>query len=91
MGLRVAGMEQRSKEIEEDQEKMKHRGTQAEGGHALAIAGPARLPFQGFPNSAFVFFKFIKKKKFWPHHTACGISVPLPGIEPLPPALDTQP
>ena len=24
---------------------------------------------------------------FWPHHTACGILVPLPGIEPAPPVL----
>ena len=25
---------------------------------------------------------------FWPHHTACGILVPRPGIEPAPPALE---
>ena len=25
---------------------------------------------------------------FWPHHTACGILVPGPGIEPVPPALE---
>ena len=24
---------------------------------------------------------------FWPHHAACGILVPLPGIEPVPPAV----
>ena len=30
----------------------------------------------------FSFFFF-----FWPHHAACGILVPLPGIEPVPPAL----
>ena len=26
----------------------------------------------------------------WPHHTACGISVPQPGSEPVPPALGAQ-
>ena len=25
---------------------------------------------------------------FWPHPAACGISVPQPGIEPIPPALE---
>ena len=27
---------------------------------------------------------------FWPHSTACGILVPQPGIEPVPPALEAQ-
>ena len=27
---------------------------------------------------------------FWPHHTACRILVPQPGIEPVPPALEMQ-
>ena len=27
---------------------------------------------------------------FWPHHTPCGILVPWPGIEPVPPAVEVQ-
>ena len=27
---------------------------------------------------------------FWPYHTACGILVPQPGIEPAPPAVEAQ-
>jgi len=27
---------------------------------------------------------------FWPHHAACGILVPQPGVEPAPPALEVQ-
>ena len=27
---------------------------------------------------------------FWPHHTACGILVPRPGIEPVPLAVEAQ-
>ena len=34
-----------------------------------------------------LFFPLIKKK-FWPYHTACGILVLRPGIEPAPPALE---
>ena len=35
---------------------------------------------------SFYFFIFI----FWPCHTACGILVPRPGTEPVPPAAETQ-
>ena len=34
-----------------------------------------------------VFFSFFF---FWPHYAACGILVPRPGIEPVPPALGAQ-
>ena len=27
---------------------------------------------------------------FWPHHMACGILVPWPGIKPVPPAVEAQ-
>ena len=27
---------------------------------------------------------------FWPHPATCGILVPRPGIEPVPPALEAQ-
>ena len=27
---------------------------------------------------------------FWPHHAACGVLVPRPGIEPRHPAVETQ-
>ena len=27
---------------------------------------------------------------FWPCHTACGILVPRPGIEPVPPAVEAR-
>ena len=27
---------------------------------------------------------FTYLKFFWPHHTACGIIVPRPGLEPIP-------
>ena len=30
------------------------------------------------------------KKKSWPYHIACGISVLPPGMEPIPPAADAQ-
>ena len=46
--------------------------------------------------SAFkIIFKPIKLKKifliyFWPHHVACGILVPQPGIEPVSPVLELQ-
>ena len=32
-------------------------------------------------------FNLINLFMFWPHHVACGILVPRPGIEPGPPAL----
>ena len=35
-----------------------------------------------FPDFFFFFF--------WPHHAACGILVPQPGIEPVPPAVEAQ-
>ena len=37
-------------------------------------------------------FQFFKKLLFffWPHHVACGILVPQPGIKPVPPALGVQ-
>ena len=34
----------------------------------------------------FVYFYFF----FWPHRVACGILVPQPGIEPMPPAVEGQ-
>ena len=34
-------------------------------------------------SETFDFFFF-----FWPHLTACGILVPRPGIEPVPPAVE---
>ena len=36
----------------------------------------------------FLFFKKFEFIFFWPHHAPCGISVPGPGIEPEPPALE---
>ena len=39
------------------------------------------------------FFIYILLKKiffFWPHLVACGILVPLPGMEPAPLAADAQ-
>ena len=33
------------------------------------------------PNGIFCLFVFVG---FGPHHTACGISVPQPGVEPIP-------
>ena len=38
----------------------------------------------------FFFFKNLKFLCFWPHFTACGILVPWPEIEPIPPALEAQ-
>ena len=35
-------------------------------------------------------FSFFKKKYFWLNHTACGVLVSQPGIEPAPPALEAQ-
>ena len=39
-----------------------------------------------FSQHHFFFFFF----NFWPHCTACGISVPRPGIEPMPPAVEAR-
>lgn len=30
------------------------------------------------------------KKNFWPYYTACGMLVPWPGIQPMPPAQEAQ-
>ena len=35
-----------------------------------------------------VIFFFCSLLFFWPHRVACGILVPLPGIEPTPPAVE---
>lgn len=40
--------------------------------------------------SFFFFFSIVVPLFFWPHHTACRILVPWPGIKPLSPALDEQ-
>ena len=40
--------------------------------------------FKNTISSPIFFFSFI----FWPHPVACGILVPWPGIEPMPPALE---
>ena len=34
----------------------------------------------------FIYFIFF----FWPHHAACGILVPWPGIKPMPPAVEVR-
>ena len=38
-------------------------------------------------NRTHAFKKFIY---FWPHCTACGILVPSPGMEPMPPAVEAR-
>ena len=35
-------------------------------------------------------FIFIYLFTFWPRYTACGILVPRPGSEPVPPALEAR-
>ena len=37
-----------------------------------------------------VFWVFFFNLFFWPHRVACGILVPRPGIEAVPPALGAQ-
>ena len=39
----------------------------------------------GSVEDTFLFFLI-----FWPHHAACGILVPRPGIEPTPPAVEAR-
>ena len=52
---------------------------------------PAMCYYLGSPEgSKRVFFFFIFFFIFCPHHLACGISVPHPGVEPVPPAGKVQ-
>ena len=36
------------------------------------------------------FWVYLFISMFWPHHVACGILAPWPGIEPVPPGLEAQ-
>ena len=51
----------------------------------LGVFLPSTLSFTYF----FIFLIFILFY-FWPHRTACGILVPRPGIEPVPPAVEAR-
>ena len=45
----------------------------------IALHGQENSPWQVI----YITYSFI----YWPHHAACGILVPRPGVEPPPPAL----
>ena len=50
----------------------------------LSDAVPVHHPISGGLH------RFLFLFCFWPYHTACGILVPRPGMEPAPPALEVQ-
>ena len=61
--------------------------------HIQPISSPVCLPFKPYPDSDYLYprpptlyFFFF----FWPCRAACGILVPGPGIEPMPPAVEAQ-
>ena len=59
-----------------------------------------------FPSTGYQIFRFVFLSEFtetslfflflfcfyffWPHHTACGILVPLPAVEPVPPVVEVK-
>ena len=55
------------------------------------LQAKTHLPLVSHPTtSSSIIEKKSIKKQFWPWHVPCGILVPQPGIEPLPPTLEVQ-
>ena len=56
------------------------------------LKAPAKQTFPSSPLCPFCCWRmgwsFCLFLIFWPHHAACGILVPWPGIEPAPPAVE---
>ena len=55
---------------------------------AKLISWPKSVHLSRYSETVFLLYKLFSFSFFWLCHAACGILVPLPGIEPAPPAVE---